>query len=178
VQWLDDVMTGLSIEQAAFAGTSLGGWLALDYAIRRPERVSKLAVLCPAGIGRQKIAIVFQTLALRLLGSWGRERTKRKILGKSSQASPAARAFTGFIALIHEYFRPRFTKIPVFSDASLSGLRVPVLAVVGGKDVLIDSRQTQQRLNKLVPGAEVRFLPDAGHAITGQGGAILSFLRS
>jgi pimeloyl-ACP methyl ester carboxylesterase len=176
--WLDDVLAGLSIERATFVGTSFGGWIALDYAIRRPRRVSGLALLCPAGIGRQKLAIVFQTVAMRLLGARGRERLKRKILGgNATSSSPAMRAFAGFVALIHEHFRPRIVKIPVFSDAALGTLRVPVLAIVGGKDVLLDSRQTQQRLLHSVRGVDVRFLPDAGHAITGQSETILEFLR-
>ncbi len=52
--WLDDVLSGLGVTRAAFVGVSLGGWLALDYATRRPGRVERLALLCPAGIGRQK----------------------------------------------------------------------------------------------------------------------------
>jgi pimeloyl-ACP methyl ester carboxylesterase len=47
--WLDDVLGALRVERASFAGISLGGWLALDYAIRRPERVASLVLLCPGG---------------------------------------------------------------------------------------------------------------------------------
>ncbi|HEY9263151.1 MAG TPA: alpha/beta fold hydrolase, partial [Mycobacterium sp.] len=34
--WLDDVLDGLGVARAAFVGASLGGWLATDFAIRRP----------------------------------------------------------------------------------------------------------------------------------------------
>ena len=47
-EWLDDVLAGLSVERAAFVGNSLGGWHALDYAIRRPAKVEKLVLLAPA----------------------------------------------------------------------------------------------------------------------------------
>ena len=50
--WLDDVFKGLGLARAALVGTSLGGWLALDYAMRRPSRASALALVCSAGIGR------------------------------------------------------------------------------------------------------------------------------
>lgn len=176
--WLDDVLAALAIERASIVGISLGGWIALDYAVRRPDRVSSLALLCPAGIGRQKLAIVFQALAMRALGSWGRERLKRKVLGKNpAPKSPAMQAFANFVALIHEHFRPRMTRIPMFSDAALASVDVPVLAIVGGKDVMLDSRQTQKRLVRWVRGADVRWLPDAGHAITGQSDLVLEFLR-
>ena len=87
--WLDDVMQGLSLTQASMVGVSLGGWLALDYATRRPERVASLAVLCPGGVGRQKIGIVFQTIPLRMLGRWGKRKAAELVLGKAPKQSVA-----------------------------------------------------------------------------------------
>ncbi|BBY19093.1 alpha/beta fold hydrolase [Mycolicibacterium litorale] len=48
-RWLDDVFDALSIESAAIVGVSLGGWLATDYAIRRPGRVERIALRAPGG---------------------------------------------------------------------------------------------------------------------------------
>lgn len=50
--WLDDVLEGLGITSTSVVAASLGGWPALDYATRRPERVTRLALLCPGGLGR------------------------------------------------------------------------------------------------------------------------------
>ncbi|HTB20967.1 MAG TPA: alpha/beta hydrolase, partial [Bryobacteraceae bacterium] len=68
-------------------------------------------------------------------------------------------------------------KLPVFSDQALRRLRMPVLAILGGKDVLIDSTETKQRLERNVPLAEIRYLPEAGHLIPKQTAPILDFLR-
>lgn len=175
--WLDDVMEGLHLERASLVGVSLGGWLALDYATRRPQRVESLAVLCPGGVGRQKFGIVFQTIPLRMLGAWGRRKAAELVLGRApANPSPAVQYFMKFIALIHKNFRPRMTKLPVFSDDALQRLTMPVLAIVGGKDVLLDSAETKRRLQRSVPHAEVRYLPDAGHFIPSQTGTILEFL--
>ncbi len=49
-------MQALGLARASLVGISLGGWLAFDYATRRPERVDAVVAMCPAGIGRQKPA--------------------------------------------------------------------------------------------------------------------------
>ena len=138
--WLDEVLRGLSVDRAALAGVSLGGWLALDYAIRRPERVERLAVLGPGGIGRQKVGIVFATLVLRLCGGWGKRKLRERILGRwPADPPPAVKAFLDFVTLIYLHFRPRMVKLPVFSNEALRRLTIPVLAIVGGRDALLDS---------------------------------------
>ena len=67
-RWLDDVMNGLSLTTASVIGMSLGGWFALDYAIRRPARVTRLVLLTPAGIGRTKYGVLLKSLVLGRIG--------------------------------------------------------------------------------------------------------------
>lgn len=81
-----------------------------------------------------------------------------------------------FASLVFANFYPRRGKLPVVSDAKLRGLTMPLLAVVGGKDVLLDSRQTARRLKRAVSHADVRLLPKTGHLIRDQTAPILEFL--
>ncbi len=176
--WLDDVMTGLGIEKAAFVGVSLGGWLALDYARRRPRAVERMALLCPAGIGRQK-NFLLKAAPLLLLGRWGRRKFREMVFGPfRGEPPPALRPFAEMIGLIGRTIRPHIVRIPRLSDAELAGLAMPMLVIVGGKDVLIDSEDTRRRLAKSAPRAEVVYLPDARHAIFGQSPRILEFLEA
>jgi pimeloyl-ACP methyl ester carboxylesterase len=175
--WLDEVLRGLSVDRTSIAGVSRGGWLALAYAIRRPERVERVAVLCPGGIGRQKVGIVFAVIALRVCGAWGRRKLLGLILGRPpADPTPPVRAFMNFVSLIHEHFRQRRVKLPVFSDDALRRLDMPLLAIVGARDVLLDSAGTKSRLERHAPKAEVVFLPEAGHFVPGQTGRVLAFL--
>ena len=174
--WLDDVMHGLGLRSAAFVGVSLGGWLALDYARRRPEAIRRLAVLCPAGIGRQK-NFLLRVAPLLLLGPWGAKRIREMVFGLSRGEPPlAVRPFVELMGSIGRNIRPRVVKIPRLSDAELSALNMPVLAIVGGKDVLLDSADTRRRLEAFAPNAEVVFLPEARHAIFGQSERVFQFL--
>jgi len=175
--WLDDVMQALSLEQVSLAGMSLGGWLALDYATRRPHRVASLVALCPPGIGRQKFGFVWKTLPLQLLGAWGRRKAIEVVLGKAPpNPSPAAQFFANFFALIHANFRARMVRLPIFSDQALRRLTMPVMVIAGGRDVMMDSAETRQRLERSVPHARVVYLPEAGHMLRGQTQTVLDFL--
>ncbi|HEY7333790.1 MAG TPA: alpha/beta hydrolase [Bryobacteraceae bacterium] len=175
--WLDEVLLALAVERTSIVGVSLGGWLALDYATRRPERVEAVAALCPGGVGRQKLGIVFATFALRMFGAWGKRKLVTRVLGRPpADPPPALKGFIEFVALIHRHFRMRMVKLPIFSDAVLRRLTMPVLAIVGARDVLLDSAGTQRRLEKFAPNAQVVYLPEAGHFIPGQTGRVVAWL--
>jgi len=175
--WLDDLFAGLGLTKASLAGMSLGGWLALDYATRRPQRVEALVLLCPAGVGAQK-NLLAKAWPLLLLGPWGATRMREMVLGpRPATTSPAQAAFGAFIKLVFDNVRPRVVKIPVLSDEALARLTMPVMAVVGGKDVLIDSDQTRRRLEAVVPNVSVRYLPEAYHMLPSQTAEVLTFLQ-
>ena len=176
--WLDDVMAALSLDCASFEGISLGGWLALDYATRQPERVQSLVMLCPGGIGRQKVGIALKTIPLRFLGRWGTKKARELVLGPTpANIAPTARPFVDFIALIHEQFRPRVVKMPIMSDTALKRLTMPVLAILGGKDVILDSAETKHRIEHTVPHAKILYYPESGHLLPTQTSEISDFLR-
>ncbi|MFI6909477.1 alpha/beta fold hydrolase [Nonomuraea sp. NPDC050394] len=173
--WLDDVLEGLQVTGAAFVGTSLGGWTALDYAIRRPERVTRLALMCPGGVGRQKAGWIFKALLARPFRRGGLRESAMAVAGldadKDRQALDA-------VVLTFTHFNPRREKLPVFPDDALRGLTMPVLVIVGGRDAMFDSRQSARRIRECVPHAAVTLLPEAGHAIFGQSEPIAEFLRT
>jgi pimeloyl-ACP methyl ester carboxylesterase len=171
--WLDDVLRGLAVDRASIVGMSFGGWLALDYAIRRPARVDRLVLVCPGGIGRQKVGVVLVALLLRPFGRWGLRTTMRFAMGDL----PPDDDVVDYFMLIHRHFRPRRDVLPRFSDASLRDLAVPVLAIVGGRDTMLDSHGTRRRLERNQPRATVRLLPHAGHVLLGQTEPVLAFLR-
>jgi pimeloyl-ACP methyl ester carboxylesterase len=173
--WLDDVMRGLGLTRAALVGMSLGGWLALDYAVRRPARVDRLALLSPSGIGRVRIGFVIKALLMRSFGRWGSRAALKMALGPGSSAEQGQTLFD-FILLIFRYFRPRLDT-PTFDDDTLRRLTMPTLVVVGGKDALIDSRETRRRLNRVVPHATVNLHPGAGHLVPDQTEVVLDFLH-
>ncbi|HKS47121.1 MAG TPA: alpha/beta fold hydrolase [Amycolatopsis sp.] len=176
--WLDDVLEGLGVTSASFVGASLGGLLAVDYATRRPERVERLALLAPAGIGRQKFGVLLAVLPLLLFGPPGVRAGMRLFLGRPPETVPAAeiRKYREYLLLVQRHFRPRRT-LPVLDDHALRRLTMPVLVIAGARDAVLDSQGTQRRLAKTAPHATVRLLPGVGHFPAGQAAPVLDFLR-
>jgi pimeloyl-ACP methyl ester carboxylesterase len=176
-RWLDDVFAGLGLTRAAFVGMSLGGWLALDYAVRRPGAVTALALICPAGIGRQK-NFLLKAAPLLLLGPWGKRRMREFVFGPMPAELPEERRSVAELAeLIGKAIRPRVVRIPLLSDEELGALRIPLLAILGGRDVLIDTRHARERLERCAPQAEVRFLDDGYHFLPNQAERVMDFLE-
>ncbi|MFD3686680.1 alpha/beta fold hydrolase [Nocardiopsis sp. NPDC058631] len=174
VRWLDEVLDGLGLADTALVGISLGGWMALEYATHRPERVRRLALLCPGGVGAQKVGWLFKALLLRPFGRWGTRRSAQVATGLDT---PLSGPVLDHLALTFAQFRPRTERLPVFSDEALRRLAMPVRVTVGESDAMFDSAQTADRIRRCVPHASVEVLPGVGHAILDQTGPVLAFLR-
>lgn len=170
--WLDEVWNHLGLERASVVGVSLGGWLGLDYAVRRPKRVTALSMLSPAGIGSQNQLFMLKAGLLLLLGKWGLRKSFKAAAGSSSVPSAAA----NFVMTIFQHFRPRMERIPIRTDAEPAGLKMPVQVVVGGNDALIRSKETRDRMKRLVPHADVLYLERDGHILPRQTAATMAFL--
>jgi pimeloyl-ACP methyl ester carboxylesterase len=173
--WLTDVLAALHIDKFAALGVSLGGWLVLDYATRAPERVERLCVLSPGGIGRQRASFIFKVLPLLILGDWGVKKALRIAVGGNGTGEGHL-VYMDFMALVQKSFKPRMQQLPIFADLTLSRLTMPLLAVLGAKDAILDSADTRRRLSRTLPDAQILYLPEVGHGIFGERAAISRFL--
>ncbi|WP_020501605.1 alpha/beta fold hydrolase [Sciscionella marina] len=175
--WLDAVLDELGVRGARFMGISLGGWMALDYATRRPDRVTRLALCCPIGIGNQRTALLAKALLLNLFGERGKRASMRGMLGPAlGEMDPAARAAVfERVRLVNENYRYRVLP-PVFGDDTLRRLSMPVGVIAGTEDAMVDSAATKRRLEAAVPHAQVQLLPGIGHFVPAQLSAELEFL--
>jgi len=159
-EWFDDVLAGLGLTEVQVVASSLGGWFAIDYATRRPGRVSRMVLLVPGGIGRQRLG----KMALFLLG---------QLLGRKlpEPQSPPEK----YLRMVFQHYRPRLL-MPIFPAARLRQLTMPLLVIVGDSDELLDSKATQRRLTATTD-ATVVMLPDTGHMLPDQTERIGGFLH-
>jgi pimeloyl-ACP methyl ester carboxylesterase len=67
--------------------------------------------------------------------------------------------------------------IPIFRDDEIKRLSMPVALFVGGKDIMLHSYKTADRLHKLLPHSQINVLPREGHSVTRLSAEIMSFLK-
>lgn len=171
--WLNEVFNALSIDRASIVGISLGAWLGTKFAIKYSDKVDKLVLLCPAGIGTQKKSFIFKFLFYSLLGEKGIDKLYYKINGDK----PIPDIMLSYQKLIAKHFNFRRVIIPIFSDSELKNLTMPVALFVGGKDVMLHSEKTANRLGLLLNHAEINFIQEEGHSIVNHGNEIRKFLN-
>jgi pimeloyl-ACP methyl ester carboxylesterase len=173
-EWLNDVYHALAIEKANLTGISLGAWLAIKFSVCYPEKVDKLVLLCPAGIGEQKTSFLFKVIAHMLLGQKGMDRLYEKVNGNQ----PLPDVILNYQRLIGKSFNYRREVIPLFSDNELKRLSMPTILFVGEKDIIFHSAKTAQRLRNSLPHADINLLPGAGHTLIHLTDKIMTFLKS
>jgi pimeloyl-ACP methyl ester carboxylesterase len=172
--WLTKLLDGLGIEKAHLVGISLGGWLALQFTIQQPERVSRAVLLDPAASFEgmsfaflrhsfipfmvhptRKGLVNYFTWMLRgyhVNEQWG-ELMIQGILNTRPQ--PPIRA-------------------SVFSDAALQDLHVPMMLLIGEQSVIYNPQRVYQRARQLIPNIQAEIIPDASHALNAQAAQLVN----
>jgi pimeloyl-ACP methyl ester carboxylesterase len=171
--WLDDVWDQVGLNRASLVGVSLGGWLAVEYAVRRPDKVRSLSLLSPSGIGGQNVMTLLELGLLRLCGTWGLRRSFTLVAGREMPT-----ALSEAITTVFKHFRPRRERIPVRTDEELARLHMPVQLILGGRDVLLRSAETRHRMERQVRQLQVIYLENEGHILPPQTHAVLAFVSA
>jgi pimeloyl-ACP methyl ester carboxylesterase len=170
--WLEEVLDRLGLLKPAIAGISLGAWIALAFAAMRPARAGPMALLCPSGLARPRPSLIPRAIAASLAGERGMRAFSRALYGRLPVPEGALEAGMAFAS----HARPRYETPRLLSDEEIGRIESPILLVVGGRDIMLDSRRGAARLARLQAGAVIRLVSEAGHVLMGFGGEISAFL--
>lgn len=156
--WLREVLDILKLDHTAIVGNSLGGWIALKFTTQFPERVSSLSLIASGGLSDTYDII---------LNKAKRASSKSAPLKMNASISGTTlpKEVEDFINLILEVYQPITERLPVFTDNDLSRLDMPILFVAGEQDAILDAAAAASRVRRILPKAEVNFLPNTGHMI-------------
>lgn len=138
VDFLADFMDILGIPQASLIGHSLGGLVAVSFALRFPDRVSRLALVDSAGLGQMDIKARLYLPILR-----GVER----LMGKKRYPR---------IGQLTRQDRSHLLK-------QLPGLKPSTIIIWGRRDRYLAVAQAELA-NRLIPNSTLRIFEGCGHA--------------
>ncbi len=164
-------------------GLSMGGVIATEFAARHPERVSRVALLVPAGLELAAEAGDINDRILRtpLVGEWVWTLFGEQILlAERQQAGDAQTAhaplagdvtaqmqFKGYLEALLSSYRnlPMRDRDEDFRRLAATGL--PVLAIFGGSDTIV-SPGSAARFAAAVPDSRLEMIPEGEHGLNYQ----------
>jgi pimeloyl-ACP methyl ester carboxylesterase len=158
-----DLLSALGLERVHLVGTSLGGWVAAELAVRSTARLASLTLVGAVGItaGGEPIPDSFRMPDEENLRRYYADpaRAARRLadLAKADMAIVAKnRATVARLA-----YRPRFHNPDLAKW--LHRIDVPTLLLWGAEDGLVPPR-FGDAYRALIPGSRLVVLPQAGHA--------------
>jgi pimeloyl-ACP methyl ester carboxylesterase len=180
VHFLDDFVNALGIQRFHLAGSSLGGGIAWNYAIRHPDKVQRLILVDPAGYA-QEVPHIVRTVARPGLAwvvpvitpRWIFSTYVKEVYGDPARVTrPVVDRF--FEIALRPNSRPAMIRIfrllvemskdPALSSGivELQRLGVPTLLLWGDQDRWIPVQQVAQ-WQRDVPSLQAIVYPGAGH---------------
>ncbi len=145
------------------AGLSLGGWIAVRFALCHPERVARLVLIDAGGYRRQDWERIQSLVTVD--DRAGVDRLYRALFVRVPLLLRLSRA-----AFLRVYSSPAvrdvlagLSEADTFTDADLARLRLPALVLWGERDGLF-SAATGRRIAAAIPGARLEILRGCGHA--------------
>lgn len=175
-QMADDaagLLDALELDAAHVLGISMGGMVAQELALARPERVRTLTLGCTycGGPGSSLSSPEVMQRLYEGMASGDRERASRTAweINVSAAMAADADAYERFLAIAHQ----RAVAVPVImaqmqavvahdTSARLPGLEMPTLVVHGTEDQLL-SADNGRLISSLIPGSLLEILEGAGH---------------
>ncbi len=171
--WLNEIFEKLTVSNVSIVGCSLGGWIALNYAIEFPEKVNKLILTATAGITQIRMKTIFWIMITSMMGQKGFDKLNKMVYGNAEIDQQTLE----FAIIIKDNYIPRTDVLPIFSDENLRKIKASTLFIGGENDCFYDSKKTALRLEKNIKNAECHVHKDTGHVLLNQTQHFIDFLE-
>ncbi|MGW0524627.1 alpha/beta fold hydrolase [Streptomyces calvus] len=161
-QWLEEALAGLGLDRVHLVGTSYGGWLALNQAHRRPDRLASVTLLDPGGL--EKVGLrFFAWIFVSLFATFAPKALRPRLASWLEQPVLVMPELRTMIRTAVRAYRIRRPAPRPLSDADLSTIRTPLYLVLGKRSLLLHPRRQAERVPRLIPGARAEILSGTGH---------------
>ena len=161
-RWLDETLANAGIERAHLVGTSYGGYLALNLAVRAPQRIASITLIDSGGLSPFRLGRFMLWGLPNLLGSRA-PAPIRRAMARTRPLLEEPRLMRG--ALLgqtnHPFGMPQLVPL---SDDELRAITVPTTAVIAGRSAPFEPRLAARRA-ALIPTATIDVIAGAKHEV-------------
>ncbi|MBD1909033.1 MULTISPECIES: alpha/beta hydrolase [unclassified Leptolyngbya] len=182
-QFAKDFLDAIALDRVVIGGNSLGGLIALNIALARPEQVAGLILVDSTGLG-EEVSPFLSSLTLPLFGEVAVAGCQTPVGAVMRSRSRAALQFAHPDQIPREWYaeQQQLAQNFGFLEATLSALRaqltptnqrtvmleslpqlqMPTLLVWGEQDLIYPRTQAEEAV-KHIPQGYLSIIPDCGH---------------
>jgi pimeloyl-ACP methyl ester carboxylesterase len=168
VAWLTTTLDALRLDRISLVGMSFGGWLALAFTVAAPARIRQLVLLSPGGflpIARQfslrgmLMVFVPTRFTVRSFMRWA------GFHDASGETDVGRVLDVMYLGMKHFRMPPETLRVVAnpLSDDELRVVRMPVLLLMGNREVLCDAAAALARARRLMPNVEGELIAGCSH---------------
>ncbi len=175
VEWLDELLVRMGLESDVnLLGLSYGGWIAGQYGLAHPERLSKLVLVAPAAtvawfsgdfIKKGIMCLIPVPHFTKSMVRWA--------LHDAAEGTPEQRRIVeeaednAWLGL-RSFKLKQMVNPTVLTDEEWRSFQVPVLFLVGENEVIysITGAEAVAKLNGVAPGIETELFTGCGHDLS------------
>lgn len=162
-RWLAETLTSAGIEHAHLVGTSYGGFLAVNLAVRAPKRVASLTLIDSGGLAPFRL-VRFMLWGLPMLfGSLAPGPIRRLVARRHPMLEdPRIMRLALHAQMNHPFELPPAAPL---TDDELRSVTAPTVVIVAGKSAPFAPRVQAARA-RLIPNADVEVIRGARHDVS------------
>ena len=162
-RWLGEVLDGLGLGMASFAGISYGAGLILRLAGLAPGRVAGAVLVSPAGIAAGPIWPMLRDAALPMLVYRVRPNRERLLRAARPLLTEPVEPYVRQLGLVYRHVKLDGELPRAATKEELAGYRAPTLLFAAENDLFFPANRVILRAKKIIPDLETETLPGSRH---------------
>jgi pimeloyl-ACP methyl ester carboxylesterase len=168
--WLQRVLDGVGVDRVSLIGNSMGGSIAMQYALEHPQRIDKIILVGSAGLGFKGFSgtVLLAMAAAVLLPTASTTRRLARYLVACPDRLTDNEELAYLLAVARsagarrQFLRGRGSVVRPYPSARLNTIQISTLLLWGEADRVMSIDNALRGLSCL-HRATLRIIPDAGH---------------
>jgi pimeloyl-ACP methyl ester carboxylesterase len=168
--WLDELFDSLKLgDDIRLAGYSYGGWVASQYALHFPARLSHLVLIAPAWTildapDEYLLRAAMSLLPVRFFKEKMMYWVWKDLAAQGDEGKKRVEERIDYYqTALHTFILKTGVQPTILTDQELQKLNMPVLYLVGENESCYDGASAIERLQHIAPHIETCFIRDTGH---------------